>query len=571
MGAWMLLQELWASSSPPEPQGSGTDTAAAAAQAPGGNNAATTPAAAAASTATAEVPAVGQSQLLVAERLMPTLGQLLQAYVDCAYRNVANPPVAPLQQGSVSTGTPARSSSGAGTPALRMASRERLDSSSGNSPSLCGAVSTPTAGPAITTPKKRSIAAHDDGSSTPVPADAKAAAEADASSVLTGYSHATCLVDEPSTAVFRHLLANLHSMQIQLLVLAAAVSASSSSSDDKAPGAEAGEVPGSSTALQLPHTTHLQVLSLANSWLSQHAVPTAEQAAAAGAVNGSSLTPKAGAAGPGSAAAAAAAAAGRQLQQQALVPLPSVAVDAVKQAAMDKFEAVQQLVALCASALQADCLEYALSKQQQQQQSAVTAGDAGTSNSPAGETPSSSTGSGSSSSSSFDGAAVSKLLLEAICLQQACGAAVSEAPFDAVANAARCCTRSEVQLLLQEQGQELLRALLQYIQQQPHQQQQQQQGREEEQPQAVDAAADAAEDADYAAARRCVMCAQVFLDVCSSRRMGPSGLVGRTGVGRYLPRLNLPCQHNKHRDASTCLVSTTNIEMSQLALSAQHT
>lgn len=539
MGAWMMLQELWASSSPPEPPGSNADTAAASAPAAGADNAATTPAAAAAaSTATAEVPAVGQSHLLVAERLMPSLGQLLQAYVECAYCNVANPPVAPLQQGSVSTGTPARSSSGAGTPARKIASRERLDSSSGSSPSLGGAVSTPTAGPAITTPKKRSIAAHDDGSSSPVPADAKAAAEADASAVLKGYSHATCLVDDPSTAVFRHLLANLHSMQIQLVVLAAAVSASSSSSD-KASGAEAGEVPGSSTALQLPHTTHLQVLSLANSWLWQHAAPTAEHAAAAGTGNGSSLTPKAGAAGPASAAAAAA---GRQLQHQAFVPLPSVAVDAVKQAAMDKFEAVQQLVVLCASALQADCLEFALSKQRQQQP-AVTAGDAGTSSSssPAGETSSSSTGSSSktssnsSSSSTFDGAAVSKLLLEAICLQQACGAPVSEAPFDAVANAARCCTRSEVQLLLQEQGSELLRALLQYIQQQPHQHQQQRE--EEEQPQA----ADAAEDADLAAARRCVMCAQVFLDVCSSRRMGPSGLVGRTGVGRYLlARLTLP-------------------------------
>jgi hypothetical protein len=123
---------------------------------------------------------------------------------------------------------------------------------------------------------------------------------------------------------------------------------------------------------------------------------------------------------------------------------------------------------------------------------------------------------------------VYRLVLDAVCLQQACGVAVSEETLTALALAARCSTRVQVQQLLQQRGSELLQSLLKYVQQEPEQE-----GLED-----VKAAADGegaassssggaaaarAQEAtlrEMTLARRCVACATVFMEICSSGRRG---------------------------------------------------
>jgi hypothetical protein len=331
------------------------------------------------------------------------------------------------------------------------------------------------------------------GSSSPLPSGAAAAAtpsspdgkaaaavEADAGAVLKGFAHAVCLIDDPSTKVFRHLLAKLHSLQVQLLVLAASMGQGSSSSEQE----EAEPTADSMMKLQLPHATNLQVLAIANLWLQQHA-------------------------GSG----AAAAAAGRQFKHQALLPLPGVALEALHDTGMDSLAAVQQLVRLCAKALQADCFRFVMLRQQQMQQQQQQAAGEGSSSSGSSST----AAAAAAAANRADTVEVYNLVLDAVCLQQACGVAASESTLSAVAFAARCSMRAEVLQLLQQRGGELLRALLQYVQQDT--------ARKQEEGSAVADEA-AAEERDMRVAQHCVICANVFMDICSR---------GRSGVGKYHP------------------------------------
>lgn len=126
---------------------------------------------------------------------------------------------------------------------------------------------------------------------------------------------------------------------------------------------------------------------------------------------------------------------------------------------------------------------------------------------------------------------VYRLVLDAVCLQQSCGAAVSEEMLTALALAARCSTRAQVQQLLQQRGSELLQAMLKYVQQEP---QQETAGAAADGESATSssgaAATGGAQEAalrDLGLARRCVACATVFMEICSSGRRG----VGELAVG----------------------------------------
>lgn len=424
MGAWLLLIELGTTSGSPQPS-----NGSAAAEAAGKGSAAVLP------------------PFALADGMAPALAQVLQAYVDCAYANVAQPPAAPLPQTAVNTAAARNSNS---TPVRKMASREKIDSSSS---------------PAATPPQKKrgSATAAEEGSPGAQAGEGKPAA-VDAGTVLKGFAHAVYLVDDPSTAIFKHLLSELHSLQIQLLVLAASM-----------PAGQQQDGHGEGSALQLPHATNMQVLAIANMWLQQQAGP-----------------------------------AGRQYQHQALLPLPAVAVAASNEVGMDSMIAVQQLVDLCCKALQRDCVTYFTFKRQQlfQQQQQQLAGDAGTSSSAAAAAVGS-----SSSVGNVDAAQVYQMLLDSISLQQACGAAVREECFNAVALAARACMRNQVLQLLQQRGTELLHVLLRYVQQDPVQQQQAAAAADG----SGDADADAAER-DLAVSQRCAMCANVLMEVCSMGR-----------------------------------------------------
>lgn len=457
MGAWLLLIELGATDSTLPQQHAGDDAPADAAAAAAGKDGAAV---------------LGVSPFAASDGLTSGLATVLQAYVDCAYANVKQPPAAPLPQAA---GGPASGrSSGATTPVRKMASREKIDSSSVSSP----AVTPPQKkrGPAAAAP----AAAPEDGSPGGHTGEGKAAA-VDAGAVLKGVAHAVCLIDDPSTPVFLHLLALLHSLQIQLLVLAARGGECLS---------RGGEEQDSGTgALQLPHATHMQVLAAANTWLQQQAGE----------------------------AAAAAAGGGQQYVHETLLQLPAVALAGLRETGMDSLAAVQQLVEICSKSLQQDCIHFitAKRKQQQQQQREEPEQAPGVHNS-----------SGSTAGSVgvvVDAAQVFTLLLDSVSLQQACGAAVTEECLNGVAVAARGCTRPEVQQLLQQRGTELLHVLLRYIQHDPRQQQQQQRADSSSTEAGADAAdAAAAAEQDYYMPRRCVACAQVFMDVCS---------MGRRGVG----------------------------------------
>lgn len=465
MGAWLLLIELGATESTLPQQHAGDASADASSSAAGKDGAAV----------------LAVSPFAASEGLTSGLATVLQAYVDCAYANVAQPPAAPLPQaaGGPSTGR----SSGATTPVRKMASRERVDSSSSGS------------SPAVTPPQKKrgpaaaaAAAAPEDGSPGGHTGEGKAAA-VDAGAVLKGVAHAVCLIDDPSTQVFLHLLALLHSLQIQLLVLAARVSRGGEEQDSGTGG------------LQLPHATNRQVLAAANTWLQQQA----------------------------GAAAAAAAGGGQQYVHETLLPLPAVALAGLRETGMDSLAAVQQLVELCSKALQQDCIHYITAKRQQQQQREEA-------EQPRQQAPGAhSSGSTAGSAGVVDAAQVFKLLLDSVSLQQACGAAVTEESLNGVAVAARGCTRPEVQQLLQQRGTELLHVLLRYIQHDPRQQQQQ---RADSSSAEAGADAAAAAEQDYYMPRRCVACAQVFMDVCSMGRRGVgeragSGMRGAGGVGHH--------------------------------------
>lgn len=461
MGAWLLLIELGATSGNSQQQPAGSTSTAAEA---------------AAGAADAEA---GPAQPFgLADNLLPALAQVLQAYVDCAYANVARPPTAPITQVSVSAGS--GRNSGTGTPTVRrMASKERLESSSS---------------PAATPPLKKrgstvAAAVAEEGS----PGGHAAAAEADAGAVLKGISHAVCLIDDPSTAVFKRLLALLHSLQIQLLVLAATMSAGSQEQQDAAAQAQ-----DSGPGLQLPHATNMQVLAAANTWMQHTAGP--------------------------------AAAAERQYEHQTLLSLPATALEALTEVGMDSLAAAQQLVELCSKSLQRDCIKHLmfLRKQQQQQK----AGGEGSSSNDAAAASSSSGSNGSDSLDSKVGpAAVYKLLLDSVSLQQACGAAVTVECLGGLSMAARGCTRADIQQLLQQRGTELLHVLLRYIQHDPMQQhlQQLQKVLDAEENSSADKEAAAAvaiaaeQEQEYYMPKRCVACAQVLMEVCS---------MGRRGVGR---------------------------------------
>jgi hypothetical protein len=449
MGAWLLLIELGATSGKSQQQQAGST-----------------------STAAAEDADAGPAQpFALADSLLPALAMVLQAYVDCAYANVARPPTAPISQVSVSTGS--GRTSGTGTPTVRrMASKERLESSSS---------------PAATPPlKKRGSTVAEEGSP-----GGHAATEADAGAVLRGVSHAVCLIDDASTAVFKRLLALLHSLQIQLLVLAANMPGDCKEQQQDAAAQEQDSGP----SLPLPHATNMQMLAAANAWMQQSA---------------------------GSAAAA-----GQQYEHQALLPLPAVALEALAEVGMDTLAAAQQLVELCSKALQWDCIQHLMSlRKQQQQQKAGGEGSSSSNDAAAG----SSSGSGSIDSK-VDPAAVYKLLLDSASLQQACGAAVMDECLGGLSLAGRACTRADVQQLLQQRGTELLHILLRYLEHNPMQQHLQQlqqvlgtEGNSGVGTEAADAAAVAAEqEREYYMPKRCVACAQVLMEVCS---------MGRRGVGK---------------------------------------
>lgn len=477
MGSWLLLIELGATSGPPA-------QAEAAAAAPAPAQGPTEAAAAAVATAAGGI----------TEGLLLPLGPVLQGYVDCAYSNMAQPPAAPLPQAAGGAGTSARTSGG-GTPIRRMASREKVDSSSSTSPTPGAKKRSPAAG--------APAAVAEDGSTVLAAGEGKAAVEAaDAGAVLKGHCHAVSLIDDPSTAVFRHLLALLHSLQVQLLVLAASMASQSSPAGQEDSTAASLSSEGK---LQLPHASNCQVLALANTWLAQHAAPAGADAGAAAAV----------------------ATGGKgQYEHQSLLPAPAIALEALKETGMDTLPAVQQLVELCAKALRQDCVSYATTMMQQQRQKAAAAGEAS----------SSATSTSSSDAASVDTVRVYRLVLDAVCLQQACGAAVSEEALTALALAARFSTRVHVQQLLQQRGSELLQALLKYVQQEPEQEE------AEDTITAADgegaassnssssggAAASTAQGAalrEMTLARRCVVCATVFMEICSS---------GRRGVGEWM-------------------------------------
>lgn len=472
MGAWLLLTELIATSGPRPPA---ADAAGSTAAAPG-----------ASAQPPQHFPASGAA-------LLP-LGQVLQAYLDQAYRNMARPPAVPLPQAAGGSATSGRTS-GAGTPVRRMSSREQMDSSSPNT--------SPTPG------KRRSItplmaaaavAAAEDGCPSPVGGEGKAAAEAaDADAIIKGFSHAVSLSDDPNTAVFKHLLVLLHSLQIQLLVLAAALRPSEGPDDQD--GSLAAAAAPDEGGLQLPHASNCQLLALANAWLLQQSESPA-----------------------GAAAAAAAAAGGREYEHQSLLPAPALAMEALKETGMDSLAAVQQLVELCAKALQLDCIKYvhALQQRQRQQQKAA----AGEGSSSGGSSADDAKNSSRNGLDSLDTCQVYRLLLDAVCLQQACGAAVSEETLTAVALAARCSTRAQVQQLLQQRGSQLLRAMHKYVQQEPMQQQHQAGAEAGDKAEgsangSSAAAADTWEAGlqDLSLARRCVACAGVLMEICSSGRM----------------------------------------------------
>jgi hypothetical protein len=162
---------------------------------------------------------------------------------------------------------------------------------------------------------------------------------------------------------------------------------------------------------------------------------------------------------------------------------------------------------------------------QQQRQKAAAAGEAS----------SSATSTSSSDAASVDTVRVYRLVLDAVCLQQACGAAVSEETLTALALAARCSTRVQVQQLLQHCGSELLQALLKYVQQEPEQEEAEdtitaadREGAASSSSSSGGAAASTAQEAalrEMTLARRCVACATVFMEICSS---------GRRGVGEWM-------------------------------------
>jgi hypothetical protein len=456
MGAWLLLTELGATSGKPQHAGS-IRTAAVAADA-------------------ADVGVGPEQPFSLADTLLPALATVLQAYVDCGYANAARLPTAPISQVLVCTGS--GRNSGTGTPAVRrLGSRERLESSSS---------------PAATAPLKKrgnTVAVAQEGSP-----GGHAPAEADAGAVLKGTMHAVCLTDDPSTAVFNHLLACLQSLQIQLLVLAANMSVDSKEQQQDAKA----QVQDSRPSLPLPHATNMQVLAAANTYMQQCAGAAAE------------------------------AAPGRQYEHQTMLPLPAIAVEALAVVGMDSLAAAQQLVELCSKALQRDCIQHLVLMRKQQQQQEQNAGGEGTSSSNDAASASSSIG---GSDSKADPAAVYRLLLDSVSLQQACGVAVTEDCLGGLSMAAHACTRAEVQQLLQQRGAELLRVLLRYIQHDPMQRHLQQvldvEGSSSADGEAAEAVAGAAQqERDCFMPKRCVACAQVFMEVCSMGRRG----VGKSGV-----------------------------------------
>jgi hypothetical protein len=306
--------------------------------------------------------------------------------------------------------------------------------------------------------------------------------------------HAVCLTDDPSTAVFNHLLACLQSLQIQLLVLAANMSVDSKEQQQDAKA----QVQDSRPSLPLPHATNMQVLAAANTYMQQCAGAAAE------------------------------AAPGRQYEHQTMLPLPAIAVEALAVVGMDSLAAAQQLVELCSKALQRDCIQHLVLMRKQQQQQEQNAGGEGTSSSNDAASASSSIG---GSDSKADPAAVYRLLLDSVSLQQACGVAVTEDCRGGLSMAAHACTRAEVQQLLQQRGAELLRVLLRYIQHDPMQRHLQQvldvEGSSSADGEAAEAVAGAAQqERDCFMPKRCVACAQVFMEVCSMGRRG----VGKSGV-----------------------------------------
>jgi hypothetical protein len=239
---------------------------------------------------------------------------------------------------------------------------------------------------------------------------------------------------------------------------------------------------------------------------------------------------------------------GQQYVHELLLPLPAVALAGLRETGMDSLAAVQQLVELCSKALQQDCIRFITTKRQQQREEAMQqapAGAADASNSSSSSKP------GSASADVLDAAQVFKLLLDSVSLQQACGAAVTEELLNGVAVAARGCSHPEVQQLLQQRGTELLHVLLRYIQHNPRQQQQQGadrsssssssgSGSAEDGAEADAAAAAVKAEEDYYMPRRCVACAQVFMDVCS---------MGRRGVGE------------REREKGLCGVGTPSSEV----------
>jgi hypothetical protein len=483
-GAWLLLQELLAPA---------FHAHATSQQQQGGEGGEASSPAAAASAGSKDSGSSSSSDAQPADFLMPAVGPLLQAFVDRGYASAASPPTlaAAAASGAASSAKGGGAGGGHTTP-RRLASKDRVDSSSG--------VSSPRG------PRPTPDAAA--GSASPPPATPAAAS----SSLPPEFAHPICLLDDPHSEVFATLLARLHVIQVQLLLLTANErdARHAAASRDGGKRSNTNRWQGA-----VPPKMHLQSVAVLTCWLSQSAGPVAAaRAAAATGGGGSPAVPAA---------------------HEALAPLPAVAVQAMEGLGISRPHSGVQLVLMAArDGIYTDCAHFLAAQAREARATAAAAAAAeaaGSSNSSGGDAAAAdaSSSADASSTTKLDAQLTFRTLLGCASVLQACGFPDAFLLlFEPLMASARCCDAQQVVQLIQQEGGNLLRVLTDNVasaQDKAKAKLAAAAAADERSDEAAMAAA-AAEAAAKGAGAAAMIAAQVLMEVCAAR--GPSS---RSGVG----------------------------------------